>query len=385
MIYYMPQGGGRTMKRSYTSIAVILIALIIVGTFTSCTEKKAAPGTSTPGTAASPVKTIQSEAEFKQVIQSSADRLLVFDLYADWCGPCRILSPMLEEIAGEHKAKADFYKIDVDRHPRLAAAFKARGIPHVSFIKNRTIVHTFVGVQPKSAYVRAVNMLAGEDEGKKTPEADGEIIGGIRVIRFKAGIDPRSIYVYRGETVTLVMEEKDFPFSVHIPDFKISQKSEKGQGLEITFKAENTGVYPIFCNGRCPAGDGALHGEIVVMQYETRGEAQFTELAAAGARQMIEESEPLILDVRTPREFYDGHIKNAKLLPLQQLEQRISEIEDYKNKDIIIYCRSGNRSTVAGEILIRQGFKKIHNIRSGIRGWLKEGFEIEKAEAEAVL
>jgi thioredoxin len=373
------------MKKSWVLIVITVFVLSsFFITFTACAGSKNNSSRSTAAAKDSPVKTIQSEEGFKKIIESFPDRLMVFDLYADWCGPCRILSPMLEEIAKENRDKADFYKIDVDRLPRLAGAFKVRGIPHVAFLKNKTVLHAFVGVQTKSAYVRAINILSEQGDEKQASKADGEIVNGIRVIHFKAGINPHSIYVYRGETVKLVMEKQDFPFSVHLPDFNISRKAGKNEPLEITFKVEQVGVYPIFCNGNCPAGDGALHGKVIVMQYKAEGEAKFTELTAAEARALIEKKDPLILDVRTPQEFYSSHLPGAKLIPLQQLMERLSEIEDYKDRDIVVYCRSGNRSTVAGEILIRKGFKKIYHIRPGIRGWIKDGFPVEKIKAEAV-
>jgi thioredoxin len=380
----MHDKGGK-MKKSWVLILMTVFVFCSFSvTFTACAGSENNSARSTSAANDSPVKTIQSEKEFKKIIGSSPDRLMVFDLYADWCRPCRVLSPMLAEIARENKARADFYKIDVDRLPGLAGAFKVRGIPHVAFLKNKTILHAFVGVQTKSAYVRAVNMLSEQGDEKQAAGADGEIINGIRVIHFKAGINPHSIYVYRGETVKLVMEKQDFPFSVHLPDFNISRDAGKNESLEITFKVKKVGVYPIFCNGNCPAGDGALHGKVIVMQYKAGGKAQFTELTAAEARALIEKKDPLILDVRTPQEFYSGHLQGAKLIPLQQLVERLSEIRDYKDRDIVVYCRSGNRSTVAGELLIREGFKKIYNIRSGIRGWINDGFPVEKVKAEAV-
>lgn len=381
----MHDKGGK-MKKSWVLILITVFVLssFFYLSFTACAGSENKGALSTSAAKDSPVKTIQSEEEFKKIIESSPNKLMVFDLYADWCGPCRILSPMLEEIAKENKDKADFYKIDVDRLPRLAGAFKVRGIPHVAFLKNKTIVHAFVGVQTKSAYVRAINILSEQGDEKQASKADGEIVNGIRVIHFKAGINPHSIYVYRGETVKLVMEKQDFPFSVHLPDFNISGKAGKNEPLEITFKVKKVGVYPIFCNGNCPLGDGALHGKVIVMQYKAEGEAQFTELTAAEARALIEKKDPLILDVRTPQEFYSSHLDGAKLIPLQQLVERLSEIGDYKDKDIVVYCRSGNRSTVAGEILIQNGFKKIYNIRSGIWGWIKDGFPVKKIKTEAV-
>jgi rhodanese-related sulfurtransferase len=128
-----------------------------------------------------------------------------------------------------------------------------------------------------------------------------------------------------------------------------------------------------------------LHGKIIVMQYKAEGEARYTELTAPEAKAFIEKKNPLILDVRTPREYYSGHLPGAVLIPLQQLVERVSEIENYKNKEILIYCRSGNRSTVAGEILIHKGFKKIYNIRDGMLGWMKNNFELKQEKPQKLI
>lgn len=366
------------MKQRWFIFFSLVSVYLVVCFFTfSCKGQNSTPSqpptpsaTVTPGT----VTMIQSEESFMKIIEEP-NKLMVFDLYADWCSPCKVLSPMLEKIAKENKDKADFYKINVDQQPRLSALFKVRGIPYVVFLKNKTILYALTGLYPKDAYVKVINRLSEKGDEELASGPDGEIINGIRVIHFKAGINPRSIYVYRGETVKLTIDKQGYPFSVHVPDFGVSQKASKDEGLEITFKAKKIGVFPIFCNGKCPAGDGALHGKIIVMQYKAAGEGVFKELTAAEAKTLIETSQPLILDVRTPNEYYSGHIAGATLIPLQQLNQRLSEIQQYKDKEILIYCRSGNRSTVASEILIENGFKKLHNLRTGILGWQKEGFK----------
>ena len=114
------------------------------------------------------------------------------------------------------------------------------------------------------------------------------------------------------------------------------------------------------------------------MQYKSEGKAKYKEIDTDEADKLIKNSKPLILDVRTPNEYHRGHIRNSKLIPVQQLEGRISEIKDYKDKPILIYCRSGNRSTVASEILIKHGFKKLYNLKSGIKGWKGTGKSIVK-------
>jgi len=372
------------MKQRWPIFFLFLTAYLVVSFFTfSCKGENGSPSQPltaspavTPGTA---VSVIQNEDSFMKIIEEP-NKLMVFDLYADWCGPCQVLSPMMEKIAAKNKEKAAFYKIDVEQQPRLSTFFKVSGIPYVVFLKNKTILYALTGLYPKEEYIKVINRLSEKGDEELASGPDGEIIDGIRVIHFNAGIIPPSINVYRGETVKLIIDKQGYPFSVHLPDFGISQKAGKDEGLEITFKAKKIGVFPIFCNGNCPAGDGALHGKIIVMQYQASGETIFKELTPAEAKNFIETSQPLILDVRTPNEYYSGHIAGATLIPLQELSQRLSEIQQYKDKKILIYCHSGNRSTVASEILIENGFKKVYNLSTGITGWKNEGFKIEKED-----
>ena len=181
-----------------------------------------------------------------------------------------------------------------------------------------------------------------------------------------------------GDTVKLIIKKIEFPYSIHIPQFDISKEAVVGQSLEIGFKAKDIGVFPVFCNGRCPMGSGDRYGRIVVMQYEAEEGAHYVEVNSDQARDLIEKSNPLILDVRTPNEFYRGRLPNAKLIPVQQLNARINEIKDYKDKDILIYCRSGNRSTVAAAIMEKHGFKKLFNLRHGIKEWIMLEYPVVK-------
>ena len=351
----------------------IILSFLLI--FPSCAEKNKS---SNKENSTAFVRTIQSPDELNKILESSGDRLLMFDLYADWCSPCKILSPMLEEIAKENKDKVSVYKINIDKNPGIASALGVSGIPFVLLVKNKNAVHAFTGVQPKETYVRAVNLFSQAVIEAPAITPDGKIVDGVRIIRLSTATSPGKIYVYRGETVKIVIEKVGFPYSVHIPDFKISQEGTIGKDLTVTFKAKEIGIYPIFCNGKCPTGDGARFGQIVVMQYEASGDAKFAEINVDAAKKLIKKSNPLILDVRTPNEFHNGHIENAKLIPLQQLEERLSEIEDHKNKDILVYCRSGNRSTVASEILIKNGFKKLYNLKNGIIGWERSGNSLVK-------
>ena len=74
------------------------------------------------------------------------------------------------------------------------------------------------------------------------------------------------------------------------------------------------------------------------------------------------------LDVRTESEYASGHIPNSLHIPLQEIQGRISELEDIKDKNIIVYCRSGARSSMASKSLLKNGYNVL-NLSGGILGW----------------
>ena len=74
------------------------------------------------------------------------------------------------------------------------------------------------------------------------------------------------------------------------------------------------------------------------------------------------------LDVRTASEYASGHIPNSLHIPLQEIQGRISELENIKDKNIIVYCRSGARSSMASKSLLKNGYNVL-NLSGGISGW----------------
>ncbi len=84
--------------------------------------------------------------------------------------------------------------------------------------------------------------------------------------------------------------------------------------------------------------------------------------------------ELVILDVRTQEEYDEGHIENAVLIPVQELPDRWGELNT--NDELLVYCRTGNRSTTAVEILEEAGFGKIYHMHQGISVWISEGFPV---------
>jgi len=107
--------------------------------------------------------------------------------------------------------------------------------------------------------------------------------------------------------------------------------------------------------------------------------ANFDSIDAKQAIEMIEKDDDNItlLDVRTIGEFRTGHIKDARLIPVQELTENINMLEGDKHKKILIYCRSGSRSVVASRILKDRGFTPI-NIKGGIISLMGAKAELTK-------
>lgn len=92
------------------------------------------------------------------------------------------------------------------------------------------------------------------------------------------------------------------------------------------------------------------------------------ELSSEVAKSYLKDDNYRFLDVRTESEFLSGHIENSIHIPLQELPTRLDEIEQLKQKDIIVYCRSGARSGKATNLLIKNNFK-VQNLSGGILDW----------------
>jgi thioredoxin len=104
---------------------------------------------------------ILTAKEVQAVLEGSGDSLIAFDLWADWCGPCRAIAPTLERIASQNKGRVTFYRINVDQVPEAGQAFQISGIPYVAFVKSKRVVASFTGAHPEEEYLQAIRQFSG--------------------------------------------------------------------------------------------------------------------------------------------------------------------------------------------------------------------------------
>ena len=99
-------------------------------------------------------------------------------------------------------------------------------------------------------------------------------------------------------------------------------------------------------------------------------------ITAVQATEMINHQDAVVIDVRPPADYSKGHIINAINIPSSSLTSQLNQINKYKNKPIIINCRSGAQSSVARKQLIKEGFEDVHNLKGGILSWQSENLPV---------
>jgi thioredoxin 1 len=97
-----------------------------------------------------------SDAKFKEEVLDSSKPVLV-DFYADWCGPCRRLSPIIDEVSKSYEGKVKFVKINIDNNKETAAKYNITGIPAIKIFKGGKIVTDRMGLLPKSELISEID------------------------------------------------------------------------------------------------------------------------------------------------------------------------------------------------------------------------------------
>lgn len=99
-----------------------------------------------------------TDSNFEELVLNS-DKPVIVDFWAEWCGPCRMVGPIVEEVGVDYEGKAVVAKVDVDSNPGITAKYGIRNIPTILFFKNGSVADKQVGAVPKSTIVAKLDAL----------------------------------------------------------------------------------------------------------------------------------------------------------------------------------------------------------------------------------
>jgi rhodanese-related sulfurtransferase len=116
----------------------------------------------------------------------------------------------------------------------------------------------------------------------------------------------------------------------------------------------------------------------VSLQCTAKATAQASVAASPYLIERVANNDWLLIDVRSPQEFADGHIPGAVNMPHENINDYLSELEGHKNKPIIIYCRSGRRAKLAMKVLEELDFSEVMHLEGDMLGWSAAGMTVDR-------
>ncbi|WP_169309353.1 rhodanese-like domain-containing protein [Desulforhopalus sp. IMCC35007] len=217
--------------------------------------------------------------------------------------------------------------------------------------------------------VLLIGALAVFSHAEKVETVSGEVINGYRLLELDPAETTQRFTVYRGDYIKFLYPERFGQQTFSMPELNYSNIIFPQPEKAPFFKMKAVGSYTF----KLDTGGGRI--EVIDLVRPN-----YIELTAEEAVELLKNIDPFILDVRTPEEYQQFHVEGTYLVPIQELQGRISELESKKHEDIFVYCATGNRSTVAAKILADQGFKRIYNLRYGVYDWAQQGFPYQTGQ-----
>jgi rhodanese-related sulfurtransferase len=206
-----------------------------------------------------------------------------------------------------------------------------------------------------------------ESNSKTAPPVSGTVVNGYRILPVQKPPGEVDLKVYRGDYIKFKFDPSIREPLLSIPDLAVQKRLPNNPAEAPYFKMKTVGTFDFSL--------ADVVGKITVINYR---QASYREISSNEAAELIKNDQPIILDVRTPHEYKRGHLHNSVLIPVQELQSRYKELGTHKEREILIYCATGNRSTVASKILIDNGFKDIINMRGGIYDWSKKNYPVTR-------
>ena len=115
---------------------------------------------------------------------------------------------------------------------------------------------------------------------------------------------------------------------------------------------------------------------LIVLTEFQRLTRKFADLSPGEAVRLMNDDNALVLDVREDKETRDGILQGAKNIPVGVLGKRIEDIAKHKERPVLVYCQSGSRSVGACNILVKQGFLQVNNLKGGILAWQNDNLPV---------